>query len=315
MMQTNWRYAVSGIVFLWTALSGYAQFFGGAGDGSAASVYASAPCESYWGLTADGAASAALANPDPCNSFDGGSQDGAGSALRVNPDSCGQFEGGNADGMSLATLLSPVPCTAFFASQRDGASSIFVSCLLLDVDASELYGRTEGEDGYLWWYTYSETNNLGFLVEKSIDNLQWQEIGFVPGLTESHILRKYALRDTAMASGVNYYRWRQTDLDGGMSFSNIVDLVKDESGAARLTVYPNPVAAGAAVQLHYQAADMEPVSIQLVDMMGQELFRSTYTVAKMPFLTEISTDRLAVGAYFLILTTAKHRVGKKIVVN
>jgi Secretion system C-terminal sorting domain len=294
----------------------HAQFTGGAGDGHAQVLLASSiPCASYSSNSADGHASAVLPNPDPCILFDGGIADGVARFFLVNPDSCGQYEGGQQDGYGKSVLVNPVPCTSFFSSQRDGHAMGSLPCAPLTVVTSELFGQVTDGDGYLWWYSFIETQNLGFSVERSRDLNEWAEIAFLPGQSSSSDTRKYELWDREMLEGVNYYRWRQLDLAGGHTLSNTVALIKGTQAARNLLLYPNPVGTGSLLHLHFETQDTSALDITLVDALGHVVQTIQLSGAVSPIHHEIATEALSAGMYFLILDQGNTRISRRFVVR
>ncbi len=315
-MQHLLRYLLLTMALLAVHGGAWSQFTGGAGDGHVSVILASGiNCASFFGNQADGNAFAPLPNPDPCNNFDGGLADGAARALLVSPDSCGMFEGGQRDGYGSSIFLSPVPCTAFFASQRDGHALATLPCAPLAVVTSELLGQVEGNDGYLWWFTHSETHNLGFIVERSREQLQWTEIGFLPGQASSSSTRKYELWDRDMQEGVNFYRWRQVDLNGGFAVSNTVALVKPTETGTSLVLYPNPLGQGNNLQLHYESAAALPLDIAIVDALGHIVQAFQIPATSSTVQHEISTDGMTAGVYFLTLHNGRERLHRRFVVQ
>jgi hypothetical protein len=315
-MRTKMRYCFLLLASLLMPLCAWTQFTGGSGDGSVRIFLASSiNCGSFFGSLADGHSNAVLANPDPCNNFDGGLADGAARALLVSPDSCGMFEGGQRDGYGNSTFFSPIPCTAFFASQRDGHALAFLPCAPLAVVTSELLGEVQGNDGYLWWFTHSETHNLGFIVERSADQLTWAEIGFLPGQASSATTRKYDLWDREMLPGVNYYRWRQVDLNGTATQSNTVALVKPSQAATNLVLYPNPVGQGNFLQLHYESIEASGLTIIIVDAIGHVVETRNRQVTAGAFHDEINTENWSTGVYFLTVHNSRERISRRFVVQ
>jgi hypothetical protein len=66
----------------------------------------------------------------------------------------------------------------------------------------------------LTWVTVSETNNLGFYVERSNDGVSYETIGFVDGSGTSTEEITYSLMDEALPAGNYSYRLRQVDFNG-----------------------------------------------------------------------------------------------------
>jgi hypothetical protein len=93
----------------------------------------------------------------------------------------------------------------------------------------------------LQWATASEKNNLGFEVQRSADGREFMALGTVAGAGSSATPRSYSYRDAAPLAGLSYYRLKQTDLDGAVSYGPVA-AVKLAAVAATgtLSVFPNP---------------------------------------------------------------------------
>lgn len=322
---------------LWLSPGLQAQFNGGIGSGSMAIVLPNAdPCGFFFGDSTGGAVAVLLPNPDACSYFLGDSTDGAATALLPNSDSCGFFEGsvedGNAvgflpnadscgyfdgsvaDGNGLVFFPSPVPCPTFYGSVADGVGFGELSCTPLVVNASPLQGRLEGPHGYLWWYTYHETQNLGFELQKSRNQVEWTPIGFLDGAGNSDREIKYSSWDRNLKEGVSYYRWMQIDYDGSVSHSNVVSLVKGGSPRPMLQVYPVPISAGEGLHLYFESPLDGPVRWQLVDLHGQIVLQDDLDYQGSPLDKIIPTTQLSQGTYLLVLDQLGERLTRRVIV-
>ena len=72
---------------------------------------------------------------------------------------------------------------------------------------------------YLNWETATETNNLGFYIERKNYNdnsaqSDWNEIGFIEGKGNSTERNFYAFTDQPLTDGTYFYRLRQIDYNG-----------------------------------------------------------------------------------------------------
>jgi len=88
----------------------------------------------------------------------------------------------------------------------------------------------------LQWETTSAPDNAGFHVERSATGHDWAVIGQVAANDTED--QQYFFTDNAPFTGSNYYRIRQTDLDGRVSYSHVETV--EFSALERVTVYPNP---------------------------------------------------------------------------
>lgn len=99
----------------------------------------------------------------------------------------------------------------------------------------------QGEAALLEWITASERNSHGFGVEKSGDGKAWTKIGYVDSRStggNSSAMLSYKFVDEKPFAGLNYYRLKQTDLDGKYEYSIVRTLRFDNSD--NIEVYPNP---------------------------------------------------------------------------
>jgi hypothetical protein len=111
------------------------------------------------------------------------------------------------------------------------------SCSLLPVRLLSFDGESRAGIHHLSWETASETDNAGFYVERSTSAGQWGEIGFVEGRGDQTHTSSYDYVDYQPNTGMNYYRLKQMDFDGEISYSQVVSL---EAKAHTVRVYPNP---------------------------------------------------------------------------
>ena len=91
----------------------------------------------------------------------------------------------------------------------------------LPIELTDLRAECETNQVVVTWTTATETNNAYYTVQRSLNGLDWSDLGTVNGsgtTVESHI---YTFVDNAPA-GLAYYRLIQTDNDGDWSSSNMV---------------------------------------------------------------------------------------------
>lgn len=91
----------------------------------------------------------------------------------------------------------------------------------------------------LSWATASEKNNDFFTIERTVDGINFEEIGKVAGQGNSSTKNSYEFTDFRPRSGVSYYRLKQTDFNGD-SETFEVKSVNIQKGELVSSVYPNP---------------------------------------------------------------------------
>lgn len=266
----------------------------------------------YEGDSGSGAKTLAL-NGSNCSQFLGGNNSGYTSSYFSYAILCQSYLGGDNSGQTVGAFNNPYSCIQFTATVTGGSgydarnlSEDIGACtiLALPIDGSPLFGEIENRKGYLHWETYSEVNNQGFEILKSVDGVNWETIGWVSGATNSSSQLSYNFTDENLSEGNNYYRYQQVDIDGESSFSNIVTLNLEHVQTLKnlFVVYPNPLESSDFLQIRsWTTKDLE-VELIIKDGVGRILQNELFS-----FSSGQQTHQLPVnftsGNYYLTVTT------------
>lgn len=120
----------------------------------------------------------------------------------------------------------------------------------------------------LHWSTSYELNNSGFDIEKSEDGKNFRKIGFVPSAGDHNELKNYRFTDYNVFAVNNFYRLKQTDLDGRFNYSNILN-VKTQETRLMYKILQNPVVGD--IQLQFNAVPGTAVDAVLIDNAGKRI--------------------------------------------
>lgn len=157
----------------------------------------------------------------------------------------------------------------------------------LPVELLHFSATAQGHEVQLRWATATEHNNAGFHVERSSDGVRFDAIAEVEGLGTAHTVTRYEAIDSAPLPGLSYYRLRQTDLDGTVTWSEVVAV---EMNTSQLIAYPNPVRS----MLTFQGIATKGVAqIEVFDSWG----RSVMQAALPEGAIEIDMSGLPAGLY------------------
>ena len=119
------------------------------------------------------------------------------------------------------------------------------------------------------WATATELNNMGFEIQRSIDNNIFVTVGFVEGNGTATTNHNYTFTDEGIAGKV-YYRLKQVDYNGTYSYSNVIEV----SGVTVSTIqleqnYPNPF--NPATTIKYQLGNDGFVNLKIFNALGEEV--------------------------------------------
>jgi hypothetical protein len=82
------------------------------------------------------------------------------------------------------------------------------------------------------WSTASENNNNHFEVEKSIDGVNWTMIATIISAGNTNSITNYSYTDKKIINGVAFYRIKQVDNDGRVTYTTTRTIQKPESNPA-----------------------------------------------------------------------------------
>ena len=187
----------------------------------------------------------------------------------------------------------------------------------LPVELLFFKGHDEGNQSILEWATTTEINSDFFAVERSSDGVNYKSLTNIPAAGNSKTRKNYSFTDKHPASGLNYYRLRQTDLDKRYTYSNIVPIHIGSDLHFSFVLFPNPTSGQQPI--FYIATDkVQKISISLYDNYGILRFFTVVeaTVDKNHYpLAASDFGHLPEGVYYLKATNGEKVVTQSVVIN
>ncbi|MEZ4983947.1 MAG: hypothetical protein R2795_02725 [Saprospiraceae bacterium] len=128
--------------------------------------------------------------------------------------------------------------------------------------------KIQNKQVLLKWATASEVNNDYFEIQNSADGQQWHFVSKISGNGTTTTYQYYSFTDQKPLSGTSYYRIKQVDFDGQVSYTPIKSISVDRLNNDRfLGIFPNPVDH----HLSIVGAYSDDVQIQIFDILGREM--------------------------------------------
>ena len=174
----------------------------------------------------------------------------------------------------------------------------------MPVNFTSFTATRSGNEALLQWQTAQEQNSLDFSIERSTNGTNYTAIGDVPAAGNSNSPRDYSFTDAAPATGLNYYRLKETDLDHHFMYSAVNTVVFPTSGTQDL-VWFNTGGNAAEVQLLNGSNEF----YTLTDIDGRAIQKGQLSSGK------LYLNRLAAGIYVVQVTTfTGHQMTTKVLI-
>jgi hypothetical protein len=161
------------------------------------------------------------------------------------------------------------------------------------------------------WATATEVNNDYFTVEKTRDGKLFEFVAKVNGAGNSNQILSYFTIDPNPYIGLSYYRLKQSDYDGKISYSEFVPVRMNDKQL--ITVYPNPSLDGNVNVLIKNDEDLF-TTLYLSDINGKIYKTQTFMSYKNQLLN-LQFDNLAKGVYILKIEAESGVINKKLIIN
>ncbi|MBS1744130.1 MAG: immune inhibitor A [Bacteroidetes bacterium] len=141
------------------------------------------------------------------------------------------------------------------------------------------------------WEAYTDQQHDYFEVQRATDN----NFNFTT-IEKLSSLPPYSAIDLSPVKGNNYYRIKEVDKTGTVSFSNIIKI--NVQGNTLATIYPNPVKKELNVRIRTNVS-RDAYSIIISDAAGRTIRNGKYAITPGNNEIKLQTDFLSAGMYFL----------------
>jgi hypothetical protein len=197
-----------------------------------------------------------------------------------------------------------------------GTSPNFSSAITLNQSVMPVslikYEANKKSNGILLnWETASEVNSSNYIIYKSTDGSNFEEIGKI---IASGKASNYQYIDKSAVFGINYYKLVQVDLNGKSVVLGVKSVNFELKTDNEVSIYPNP--AYQSINLNFDNSFSNTIYIKLFDLNGKELQEASIPSQKhfINYVLEFN-NKVTTGVYFIRITSGNYSHIEKIILK
>jgi hypothetical protein len=212
----------------------------------------------------------------------------------VNPNS----QNTNVTGLTMGNYVFELIVTNTCGIFKDTVNLYFSSGGSLPVKLLNFNGNKNNETtDILVWQVADEMNMKNYEVQISDNDFDFKTIGVVAISNSSSTNKTYDFTNNVISSSINFYRLKMVNVDGSFAYSNILKLSNKQKNINTLDVMPNPAKSNLFV--HINADKVHSSSIEIVNILGQIIFRKNIQIIKGINTMPINVSNLPRGVFFI----------------
>ena len=150
----------------------------------------------------------------------------------------------------------------------------------------------------LQWQTLSEVNNARFEIEHSVTGVQYEKVGMLNAVEGFDGKANYSFVHGSPATGNNYYRIKQIDIDGKSTYTKVMIVEITANNQQGMTVFPNPLKAESAETIQIKLKGPGLYFIKLLDVYARVIASAMETTQNGVIL--FSPDKILPKGYYLV---------------
>ena len=162
----------------------------------------------------------------------------------------------------------------------------------------------------LKWNKTAVINTESFVIEKSADNLTWEEVATIYGAPHKSQSSDYFHIDNTPKNDLSYYRLKSKNTDGKECYSNTVPVnyLKPEGPTAGMNLHPDFSIAHKVINIAFEEVFEKEILVVIRDTKGNEFFSKVLINASDNALIAVPVkDEIPSGDY-LITATSENQI-------
>lgn len=189
-----------------------------------------------------------------------------------------------------------------------------VDCNVTAVELLRFSGSAEAQGNLINWTTATETDVKSFVVEHSVDGVNFAQVGVLDAAVNSNTAIDYSYLHNTTTSGVHYYRLLEVTVTGETNVVSSVLSIDRATNTIEIAEI-SPIPANDYINVEFTAAEGQEIVIEVVDVTGRVLSTQNAVSSPEGNVTTIDVSTLTVGTYFVTISNDDQKIIGKFVKN
>jgi hypothetical protein len=165
---------------------------------------------------------------------------------------------------------------------------------------------------HIYWSTASELDNNYFTVERTVNGDDFDFIAKVYSQGSSTRVQEYEAWDLNPVKGLQYYRLKTTDMQGGNEYSKLVPVKLEDKGSFAINYITASPGAGT-LEVWFNYDSNEPYTYSVVDIIGKTLVTKSNNAGSPGLHSFTIPVSMSKGIYFVVIENNHKKVASKVV--
>lgn len=217
----------------------------------------------------------------------------------------GDFTGGNGsviDGAGTVDISGTISGTGT------------ITAVVLSVDLTDFIAVLENNRVYLTWRTLSEINSEKFIIERSVNQFEWEELFTLSAAGTSTSSIEYSISDNFPLAGQSFYRIKEVDFDGKTNYYGPVSVYNSDE-SIMICISPNLTYSNH-IRVLFNGFRNKDLTVAIMDIDGRICFNNKVTISSNTEYHVLKTDHsLTTGIYILTAYSKNEAYSQKIIIK
>ena len=209
--------------------------------------------------------------------------------------------GSTPSGSSISGSLTTSSVNSNWGNENFTLAATTATFPPLPLDIISFNGQCDNNFPQIEFVVASQINNEFFTIERSVNLIDWEEVGYIAGGGTTNEIITYNWSEEALLNGTKYYRLSLTDINDEVKYSNPIAIECENEIDFHL--YPNPAFNFINIAFNFDYFQNEETNLNIRTLTGKIIKSVPVSLSKGYNNMEIDLKDLPKGIYLLTINS------------